>query len=64
MTEKQQKPVSRRASGTHRQVTGFIPEDLVKKMRIKAAILDLNQSEAIEAALEDWVEQNGESLPS
>jgi hypothetical protein len=63
MAEKQ-KPVSRRASGNHRQVTGFIPEDLIKKMRIKAAILDLNQSEAIEAALEEWVEQNGESLPN
>jgi len=40
-----------------RQVTGTISEEIIRKMKIKMAYLDLNQSQAIEAALSDWVEQ-------
>lgn len=59
----QQKVSSRRAAG-YRQVTGFLPEEVIKKMRVKAAHLDLNQSEALEAALLDWVSTPPEEDPA
>ena len=48
--------ISRRASGRHRQVSGYVSEDLAKSVKIEIAKREINQSVALEEALAQWVE--------
>lgn len=47
--------ISRRASGRHRQVSGYVSEDLAKQVKIEIAKREINQSVALEEALTQWV---------
>lgn len=51
----------KQAEVKRRQITGTVSEEVIRKMRIKMAYLDVNQSQAIEAALSDWAEKPSET---
>ncbi len=49
--------LARRGSGRHRQVSGFIDEELVKELKVAMARREINQSVALEEAVMLWLAQ-------
>ena len=54
--------LARRGSGRHRQVSGFIDEDLVKELKIALARREINQSVALEEAVALWLAQQHQAV--
>jgi len=49
--------VKKRGNPDYQQISGYIPVELAKKFKIACTMRSLDQSEAIEAAIERWVEE-------
>ena len=45
----------KRESGDYQQISAYIRKDVLRRMKIKMALEDCDQSTAIEAAIEQWV---------
>lgn len=48
---------SRRNNPSYQQISAYLPRELVKRLKIKMAEREVEQSVAIEEAVKDWVEK-------
>jgi hypothetical protein len=55
--------VDRRQSPNYRQISGHIPIDMYRKFKSVCALRDVSQSEALEQAINIWMEQEEEENP-
>lgn len=55
---------SRRADPDYGQISGLIPKALITEFKVAIARADMNQSEALEAAVSLWVSSQREGVRS
>jgi hypothetical protein len=49
--------VTKRDDPNYSQVSGYVPKDLARRFRIACTSQEISQSEALEEALEKWLEE-------
>jgi hypothetical protein len=49
---------NKREDKNYRQLCGYVPKDLVLQFKLAHTAAEIDQSEAMEAAIRLWVEQN------
>ncbi|MBD1804189.1 ribbon-helix-helix protein, CopG family [Microcoleus sp. FACHB-SPT15] len=54
--------VTKRDDPNYSQVSGYVPKDLARRFRIACTSKEISQSEALEEALEQWLEKDNPSL--
>jgi len=50
--------VTKRDDPNYSQVSGYVPKDLARRFRIACSSEEISQSEALEKALEQWLEKD------
>lgn len=55
--------VTKRDDPNYSQVSGYVPKDVARRFRIACTSKEISQSEALEEALEQWLEKDN-SLPT
>lgn len=53
--------VTKRDDPNFSQVSGYVPKDLARRFKIACASKEISQSEALEEALEKWLDQENPS---
>jgi hypothetical protein len=53
--------VTKRDDPNYSQVSGYVPKDLARRFRIACTSQEISQSEALEEALEKWLEDDSPS---
>lgn len=53
--------VTKRDDPNYSQVSGYVPKDLARRFRIACSSEEISQSEALEKALEQWLEKDNPS---
>jgi hypothetical protein len=53
--------VTKRDDPNYSQVSGYVPKDLARRFRIACTSKEISQSEALEEALEKWLEDDNPS---
>lgn len=54
--------VTKRDDPNYSQVSGYVPKDLARRFRIACTSKEISQSEALEEALEQWLDKDNPSL--
>lgn len=53
--------VTKRDDPNYSQVSGYVPKDLARRFKIACTSKEISQSEALEEALQQWLEQENPS---
>ena len=53
--------VTKRDDPNYSQVSGYVPKDLARRFRIACTSKEISQSEALEEALEQWLDKDNPS---
>ena len=56
-------PGGKRENPDYRQVAGYIPNATYMRFKIACTLLDMKMTEAIEEAINDWLEKHSQQQP-